>query len=167
VKVVGFTCTAFQTLASLALIRRIKTKHPQVKIACGGACFHDVMGRELLEKFEHIDAVCFGEGDEVMVPLFRALLAGLELGPEEASLYRTVDDPVRVEKLMEKADVVGGGRKRLESLLDQFVSEAVAITEGGKYLGQGHPQGHPQGYGLARHRRLSPWLRQRAHQPRS
>lgn len=71
--VIGFSCNFFQTLSSLALIRRIKRIHPQKKIVCGGSSFHDVMGIELMAKFDHIDAVCLGEADGVVVPLFEAL----------------------------------------------------------------------------------------------
>ncbi len=72
-KVVGFSCGFFQTNASLALIQRLKKVRPDIKIACGGPSFHDVMGRELMEKCDAIDAVCLGEADEVLEPLFRAL----------------------------------------------------------------------------------------------
>jgi ribosomal peptide maturation radical SAM protein 1 len=72
-KVVGFSCGFFQSNASLALIQRLKQVRPDIKIACGGASFHDVMGLELMEKCDAIDAVCLGEADEILEPLFRAL----------------------------------------------------------------------------------------------
>jgi ribosomal peptide maturation radical SAM protein 1 len=72
---VGFSCGFFQTNAALALIRRLKQARPDIRITCGGPNFHDVMGRELMAACEGIDAVCLGEADEILVPLFRALSA--------------------------------------------------------------------------------------------
>jgi hypothetical protein len=74
--VVAFSCSFFQTLPSLALGRLIKREYPHVKVVYGGACFHDEMGRELIEKIPWIDAVSTGEADDVIVPLFRELLDG-------------------------------------------------------------------------------------------
>lgn len=72
-RTIGFSCTFFQTLSSLALGRRIKKKHPGVKLVYGGAAFHGVMGRELIEKCKWIDAVSTGEADDIIVELFGAL----------------------------------------------------------------------------------------------
>ncbi|ACY14176.1 RiPP maturation radical SAM C-methyltransferase [Haliangium ochraceum] len=73
VEVVGFSCTFFQTIASLALGRRIKERWPEARLVYGGACFHDEMGDELIRKVPWIDAVSTGEADDVIVPLFQAL----------------------------------------------------------------------------------------------
>ena len=75
-KVVGFSCTFFQTIASLALARRLRERYPNVKLVFGGACFHDQMGQELIRKVELVDAVSLGEADDVIVPLFQALWEG-------------------------------------------------------------------------------------------
>lgn len=72
-RVVGFSCTFFQTVASLALGRLIKQELPRVKVVYGGACFHGEMGEELMEKVPWIDAVSLGEAEDVVAPLFRAL----------------------------------------------------------------------------------------------
>lgn len=74
--VVGFSCMFFQTLSALALGRRLKERHPSIKLVYGGACFHGEMGEELITKVPWIDAVSTGEADDVILPLFRALAAG-------------------------------------------------------------------------------------------
>jgi ribosomal peptide maturation radical SAM protein 1 len=75
-RVVGFSCMFFQTVPALALGRRLKDRHPEIKLAYGGACFHGEMGEELFHKVPWIDAVSTGEADDVVVPLFQALAAG-------------------------------------------------------------------------------------------
>src|SRR3954447_5951031 len=61
--IVGFTSTFQQNLASLALARRIKDKHPHILIAFGGSNCEGEMGIELHRRFPFIDLVCSGEGD--------------------------------------------------------------------------------------------------------
>jgi ribosomal peptide maturation radical SAM protein 1 len=75
-RVVAFSCMFFQTVAALALGRLLKERHPEIKLVYGGACFHGEMGEELIAKVPWIDAISIGEADEVIVPLFRALLDG-------------------------------------------------------------------------------------------
>lgn len=74
--VVGFSCTFFQTVPALALGRRLKARNPDVRLVFGGACFHGEMGEELFARVPWIDAVATGEADDVVVPLFQALLRG-------------------------------------------------------------------------------------------
>jgi ribosomal peptide maturation radical SAM protein 1 len=94
-RVVGFSCTFFQTVASLALGRLIKELYPQVKVVYGGACFHGEMGEELMAKVPWIDAVSLGEAEDVIVPLFRALLDGRAPADLQGVLYRDDAGPVR------------------------------------------------------------------------
>jgi ribosomal peptide maturation radical SAM protein 1 len=82
-RIVAFSCTFFQTIASLALGRLIKQRFPRVKLVYGGACFHSEMGAEIMQQAPWIDAVSTGEADDVVLPLFAALdddrpLAGLQ-----------------------------------------------------------------------------------------
>jgi ribosomal peptide maturation radical SAM protein 1 len=76
IRVVGFSCAYFQTLASLALGRLIKRRYPEAKVVYGGSSFHDDIGRELIANTPWIDAVSTGEADDVIVPLFRAFETG-------------------------------------------------------------------------------------------
>ena len=73
-RVVAFSCMFFQTIASLAMGRMLKERNPHIKLVYGGACFHGEMGHELFTKLPWIDVVALGEADEVVVPLFDALL---------------------------------------------------------------------------------------------
>lgn len=75
-KVAGFSCLSFQTMASLALARKIKEKNPEIRTVFGGASFHRGMGEEFIQAVDWIDAVATGEADDEIVPLFEALLQG-------------------------------------------------------------------------------------------
>lgn len=68
---VGFTTSFQQTMASLALARRIKGRHPSVTIVLGGANCQDAMGLELLAQYPFIDAVCLGEGEQAFAEIVR------------------------------------------------------------------------------------------------
>lgn len=100
---VGFTSTFQQTLPSLCLARRIRERHPEVKIALGGANFEAGMGRPYIENFDFVDFVATGEADTALPALCQALrevkvnpASQLEVPP--GFLYRhnghVVDAPV-------------------------------------------------------------------------
>ncbi|MCG8457841.1 MAG: hypothetical protein MI919_16315, partial [Holophagales bacterium] len=70
---VGFNCIFDQTLASIALAKKIKERRPEVVTAFGGAAFHGEVGRHLLAVFpEAVDVVSSGDGEDVIGPLFEA-----------------------------------------------------------------------------------------------
>ena len=77
--VVGFTSTFEQNIASLALARRLKAAHPDLRIAFGGANWEGEMGEELHRRFPFVDLVCSGEADHS----FPALLAALDASSRE------------------------------------------------------------------------------------
>jgi ribosomal peptide maturation radical SAM protein 1 len=87
VKIVGFSCL-FQVMPSLALGRRIKEAHPEIKLIYGGSGFHGVTGEELFDKIEWIDAVSNSEADDVALEAFRRLLDGKPLDGLQGMLYR-------------------------------------------------------------------------------
>ena len=62
-RVIGFSATFAQTLASLLLARRIKDRHPDVKIVFGGANVDSEMGFELIKAFDWVDYVVHGEAE--------------------------------------------------------------------------------------------------------
>jgi ribosomal peptide maturation radical SAM protein 1 len=76
--VVGFSTSYQQTMASLALARRIKSAHPHIVIVFGGVNCQDAMGHELLSCYDWLDAVCVGEGDHCFAEMLRRWRAGLE-----------------------------------------------------------------------------------------
>jgi len=77
--VVGFTCTYQQTVASIALARRLKERWPSLFTVFGGANFDGEMGPELVTSVSCIDACVVGEGDVAFPGLLSALAEGRSL----------------------------------------------------------------------------------------
>lgn len=77
--VVGFSSIFQQTTASLALARRLKAAHPQLKVVLGGANCEGRMGLTLFRSFSFLDAVFCGEADATFPAYLSALRAG---GPD-------------------------------------------------------------------------------------
>lgn len=75
-RVVGFAASFQQTMPSICLARRIKRRHPHVRIVLGGAACEGPMGIELLRQFPELDYVFLGEADLTFVPVVQRLLAG-------------------------------------------------------------------------------------------
>jgi len=75
-RVVGFTVMFQQQLASLALAKLVKSRHPDIAILFGGPGCEDVMGHELLKQFPFVDRVVNGEAEEVLPPLVQAIMSG-------------------------------------------------------------------------------------------
>lgn len=75
-KIVGFTSTFQQQVASLALAKRIKEEAPEIFIVFGGANCEGPMGAEVARQFRFVDAVVSGEGDLVFPDLVERVLAG-------------------------------------------------------------------------------------------
>ncbi len=72
-KLIGFTSFCAQNIASLALARLIKERHPNSVIAFGGANWTDPMGRALLRAFPFVDLACSGEAERALPRLLRCL----------------------------------------------------------------------------------------------
>lgn len=75
-KLVGFTSTFDQNVASLTMAKLIKDLYPDVKIVFGGANYDGEMGMEYFRAFPFIDHVLVGEGEEVFPQLVRSVLEG-------------------------------------------------------------------------------------------
>jgi ribosomal peptide maturation radical SAM protein 1 len=75
--VVGFSLLMGQTIASLALAKRIKAAHPQISIIIGGAQTHSPMGEEMLRSFRDFDFVLPGEADGIIAQFIRELRLGV------------------------------------------------------------------------------------------
>jgi ribosomal peptide maturation radical SAM protein 1 len=74
--VVGFTSTFEQNVAALALARRVKAAHPDVRVVFGGANFDGGMGLEFARVFPWIDYAVVGEGDRVFPALVGQIAGG-------------------------------------------------------------------------------------------
>jgi ribosomal peptide maturation radical SAM protein 1 len=79
-KIVGFTSTFDQNVASLTMAKLIKDLYPDVSIVFGGANYDGEMGLEYFRAFPFIDHVVVGEGEEVFPELVQYLVAG-KVGP--------------------------------------------------------------------------------------
>jgi ribosomal peptide maturation radical SAM protein 1 len=75
-KIVGFTSTFDQNVASLTMAKLIKDLYPGVTIVFGGANYDGEMGLEYFRAFPFIDHVVVGEGEEVFPELTRYVLQG-------------------------------------------------------------------------------------------
>ena len=73
-RIVGCTSMFRQHVASLALLRRIREKAPNVITMLGGANCETVMGRTTHKCFEWVDYVVSGEADDFVVDLCRTLI---------------------------------------------------------------------------------------------
>ena len=82
-RVIGFTSTFQQSVASFALASRIKKRHPEVCTLFGGANFDGEMGLELVRTLSFIDYAIIGEGDEAFPEFLNALRQGRD--PVEVS----------------------------------------------------------------------------------
>ena len=87
-KVVGFTSTFDQNVASLTLAKLIKDLYPDVRIVFGGANFDGEMGLEHFRAFPWIDYVVVGEGEEVFPVLAKNVLRGQENAPPAGVAFR-------------------------------------------------------------------------------
>ncbi len=71
---VGCTSTFEQHTASLAFLRRVRARAPEVVTLLGGANCEGAMGAATHRAFEWVDVVVSGEADELVVDLCRTLL---------------------------------------------------------------------------------------------
>jgi ribosomal peptide maturation radical SAM protein 1 len=85
---VGFTVVFQQLLASVAMAKAIKQRHPKVPIVFGGATFEDDIAYELMRQCDFIDAVHCGDADETLPELARRLDAGESLEGLPGVLFR-------------------------------------------------------------------------------
>ncbi len=90
-KLVGFTSTFDQNVASLTLAKMIKDLYPEVKIVFGGANYDGEMGMEYFRAFPFIDYVVVGEGEEVVPPLVRHVLEGTSDPVSNGVIFREQD----------------------------------------------------------------------------
>jgi len=93
-KLVGFTSTFDQNIASLTMAKMIKDLYPDVTIVFGGANYDGEMGLEHLRAFSFIDYVVIGEGEQTFLPLVRHVLNS-STDPIPAGVAYRQDDQIR------------------------------------------------------------------------
>lgn len=87
-KLVGFTSTFDQNVASLTMAKLIKDLYPEVTTVFGGANYDGEMGLEYFRAFPWIDHVVVGEGEGVFPALVDHVLAGKQDGYPNGVAYR-------------------------------------------------------------------------------
>ena len=87
-KLVGFTSTFDQNVASLTMAKLIKDLYPDVKIVFGGANYDGEMGMEYFRAFPFIDHVVIGEGEGTFPALVHAIFEGKSDGFPNGVAYR-------------------------------------------------------------------------------
>ncbi len=88
---VGFTVLFQQQLATLALAREIKRRHPHVPIILGGGTFEDDIALEILRSCPQVDLVHCGDADETLPEIVRRLEAGEPLAGVRGVMRRDPD----------------------------------------------------------------------------
>ena len=94
-KLVGFTSTFDQNVASLTMAKLIKDLYPNVTIVFGGANYDGEMGMEYFRAFPFIDHVVVGEGEVAFPALARQILTEGSNGFPDGVAYRQ-DGQVRL-----------------------------------------------------------------------
>jgi ribosomal peptide maturation radical SAM protein 1 len=89
--IVGCSLTISQLGASMAFVRRLKLRHPQVKVIFGGSQCAGPMGRAILRTCPYVDAVVHVEGELVLAEMVRRYRAGISLEGLPGVSYRSPD----------------------------------------------------------------------------
>lgn len=85
---VGFTCMFDQTFPSVALAKLVKEKFPEITIVFGGYALEDSPGKQIIESFDFIDCVSYGEGEKVIVDLALGSVGKKDFNEIPDLLYR-------------------------------------------------------------------------------
>jgi ribosomal peptide maturation radical SAM protein 1 len=87
-KLIGFTSTFDQNVASLTMAKLIKDLYPNVTIVFGGANYDGEMGLEYFRAFPFIDYVVVGEGEVAFPALARQVLSNHSDGVPPGVAFR-------------------------------------------------------------------------------
>ena len=74
--VVGFSLVFQQLLASLALARALKARHPELPVIVGGAALEDDIAEELVRGCPEVDYAYCGDAETALVPVINGILQG-------------------------------------------------------------------------------------------
>ncbi len=88
---VGFTVVFQQMVASLAMAKALKRRHPELPIIFGGATFEDDIASEILRHNPQVDFVHCGDADESFPELVSRLYAGRSMTGLRGLMHRDGD----------------------------------------------------------------------------
>lgn len=91
---VCFSLTASQTAASMAMAKRIKAEHPEVRIVFGGSSCAGEMGRATARICPEVDVVVHGEAESTLPKLVEALAGRGDLATVPGISWRNGADVV-------------------------------------------------------------------------
>lgn len=87
--ILGFSVTFESQLpATLALIERVKSERPELRIMLGGAACQEEQASGIMASFPLIDATCYCEGEAVIAQLASALAGQLPFSDVPGVVYR-------------------------------------------------------------------------------
>ena len=92
--ILGFSLTISQLGASMAFCRRVKRRHPGIRIVFGGSQCAGVMGNAILRVCPYVDVVAHVEGELVLPDLVGRLRAGRSLEGMPGVSYRGDDGEI-------------------------------------------------------------------------
>ena len=92
--ILGCSLTISQLGASMAFVRRLKLRHPLIKVIFGGSQCAGPMGRAILRICPYVDAVVHVEGELVLAELVRRCRSGLSLEGLSGVSCRSSDNQI-------------------------------------------------------------------------
>ncbi|NQZ12975.1 MAG: RiPP maturation radical SAM protein 1, partial [Algicola sp.] len=104
-KIVGCSSTFQQNCASLALLRQIKAKRPDIITLMGGANCEGIMGQTISDCFDWVDYVFSGESDEVIGDFFNQLMQGVNFDAHNLP-YGVITKKTNTIPIATKSDTV-------------------------------------------------------------
>lgn len=122
---VGFTCMFDQTIASLALAKLVKELAPDKTIALGGYAVRPPTGEAVMCAFTFVDALCVGEGEDVIEPLARASSGEMTLADVPGILIRDAGGAVRATTFTRPVDM---NRSPIPNF-DDYFADVRALSE--------------------------------------
>ena len=85
---IGFSVVFQQTLASIALARALKKRHPSIPIIMGGASFEDDIAEEVMRGCPEVDYVHCGDAEESFPEMIRRLYEGRSMRGLQGIMWR-------------------------------------------------------------------------------
>jgi len=126
---VGFSTMFEQTMASIALARRLKYLRPDTFVVLGGPNCAEPMGPALLDIAPCIDAVCLGEGDIAFPTMARKVVDGCLEGPPPGMLLRKMRNVLTSQIPCEEVDLNALPYPDYEDYFLQLNSAGLDLTQ--------------------------------------